>query len=211
MPKEIDPYLKFNRERVNDRQINELIGISKGLVSDGVVNQDEAEWLLDWLRINEAAVTENPVTRPLLDQIAIMLDDGFLDDEESKELLAALKAFSGDKSEPGEFLKTGSLPLNDPPPPLVFPDRLFLFTGTCVYGARKACQLAVSERKGINAKAVTLKLDYLILGEYVTSSWKHEPFGNKITKAMRYRDESGSNVAIISEKYWRKQLNVHRT
>ena len=43
-----------------------------------------------------------------------------------------------------------------------------MFTGTCVFGTRKQCQTAVEELGGLNAKGVTKKLDYLVLGAYVT-------------------------------------------
>jgi len=50
---------------------------------------------------------------------------------------------------------------------------------------------------------VTKKLNYLVLGSYVTDSWAHETFGRKIEKAMDYRD-SGVPLAIITEEHWAK-------
>lgn len=39
----MDLFTKFNRKNIDDRQIDTLIGISKGLVADGKVNQSEAD------------------------------------------------------------------------------------------------------------------------------------------------------------------------
>lgn len=33
----------FNRAQVDERLVNELVGLARGLVADGVVNQGEAE------------------------------------------------------------------------------------------------------------------------------------------------------------------------
>jgi NAD-dependent DNA ligase len=82
-----------------------------------------------------------------------------------------------------------------------------LFTGTCVFGTRKQCQTAVEELGGLNAKGVTKKLDYLVLGTYVTDSWAHESYGLKIEKAMEYRD-SGVPLCIITEEHWIKNGNL---
>lgn len=76
----------------------------------------------------------------------------------------------------------------------------FLFTGTCVYGTRKQCQIAIESLGGINAKSVTKTLNYLILGTYVTDSWAHETYGRKIEKAMNYRDE-GMPIVIVTEEH----------
>src|SRR5881394_940824 len=45
---------------VTDRQIDELIGLCKGVIADGVLNQQEAEFLRDWLKSNRAAAKRWP-------------------------------------------------------------------------------------------------------------------------------------------------------
>ena len=127
--------------------------------------------------------------------------------EESQELHSVLTAVSGGISEGGEFSKSGTLPLDDPPPQIVLEGRRFLFTGTCIYGNRTKCLRAVTERGGITKSSVTLDLDYLVIGYYVTPSWKHQSFGNKIEKAMLCRDNPKSSLAIISEEHWMNALN----
>ena len=99
-------------------------------------------------------------------------------------------------------MKSSLLPVNQPDPDISFFGKRFLFTGTCAYGTRQECQVEVEKRGGINEKSVTKRLDYLVLGTYVTSSWKHENYGNKIEKAMQYRDEKGIPLAIVTEELW---------
>ena len=196
----MDIFTRFNRNRIQDRQIDTLIGLGKGLLADGKVNQDEAEFLLSWL-IQNKQYSNNPIIENLLEKVSIMLEDGALDAEESRELKNILQFISGEKSEIGELAKTASLPINNPLPTIWFKDSLFLFTGICVFGTRKQCQEATKSLGGINAKSVTRSLNYLVLGTYVTDSWAHENFGRKIEKAMKYREE-GSSLVIITEEHW---------
>jgi NAD-dependent DNA ligase len=202
----MDIFTKFNRKSIDDRQIDTLIGLSKGLVADGKVNQAEAEFLQTWL-IQSRQTTDNPVIINLLGRVDAMLEDGVVDPNESSELLSLLHRISGELSEIGELAKTTSLPVDTPAPSITFAGRQFLFTGTCVYGTRKQCQSAIDLLGGINAKGVTRELDYLVLGTYVTDSWVHETYGRKIEKAMQYRDE-GLRISIITEEHWVNEGNL---
>lgn len=196
----MDLFTRFNRKAIDERKIDTLIGLSKGILADGSVDQSEAEFLHGWL-IQNQQTTDNPVILNLLDRVSAMLEDGVLDREEAQELLAALQQISGEPSEFGELAKTGSLPLDRPAPPIVFEGSTFLFTGTCAFGTRKECHAATEKLGGVNTKGVTKTLDYLVLGTYVTDSWAHETFGRKIEKAMEYRD-AGVPLAIVSEEHW---------
>ncbi|UTW12632.1 BRCT domain-containing protein [Marinobacterium rhizophilum] len=199
-------FTRFNQKNIQDRQVDTLIGLSKGLAADGKVNQAEAEFLYSWLVQNQQ-VSLNPIIFNLLDKVGSMLEDGVLDNDESAELLTILRSISGEESIIGELSKTSSLPINQPLPSLVFNNSTFLFTGTCAFGTRKQCQEAIESLGGVNAKSVTKTLDYLILGTYVTDSWVHESFGRKIEKAMQYRD-GGVPLAIITEEHWANEAQL---
>ncbi|MCY4499365.1 MAG: BRCT domain-containing protein [Rhodospirillaceae bacterium] len=203
-----DPYLIFNRTDVADRQVDTLIGLCKGITADGVVNQAEAEFLQRWLAANEITIQSSPVTATLLSRVNEILSDGALDRDEAQDLLAALRSVAGDPPEVGEFLKTTDLPVDRPEPEIEFNDHRFCFTGTFAYGSRSRCAGLIAELGGTHAKTVTMKLDYLVLGVYVTPSWAHEAFGRKIEKAMYYRDDRGRDIAIVSETHWRAQADA---
>ncbi|AHI32793.1 NAD-dependent DNA ligase [Marinobacter salarius] len=196
----MDIFNKFNRKDIQDRQIDTLIGLSKGVSADGNVNQAEAEFLMSWL-VQSRQSTDNPIIINLLQRVSAMLEDGVLDREESVELLEILQKISGDTSEIGELAKTSSLPVNDPLPEIEFNGSSFLFTGTCAFGTRKQCHEATESLGGTIAKGVNKNLNYLVLGTYVTDSWAHETFGRKIEKAIEYR-EKGLPVVILTEEHW---------
>lgn len=196
----MEMYTRFNRKRIDDRDIDTLIGVSKGLAADGAVNIAEANFLVSWL-VQCKSRSDNPLVENLLEKIEIMLADGVIDSDESTELVSTLNQLSGEPSEVGEIAKASTLPLCDPPPSFTLNGKSFLYTGTFAYGPRRLCKEATETQNGVNAKSLTKSLDYLVIGTYVTDSWKHESFGNKIKKAVEYRDK-GANISIISEERW---------
>lgn len=195
----MDIFTRFNRNRIHDRQIDTLIGLTKGIMADGKVNHAEADFLLGWLAQNQ--FTESPVILNLYQKVSSMLEDGILDDEESNELLSLLRRLSGDSSEFGEVAKATTLPVDDPAPEISFDGTTFLYTGTFAYGTRKQCHAVTESLGGRNAKGVTKEVNFLVLGTYVTESWAHEAYGRKIEKAMAYR-EAGVPIAIVTEGSW---------
>jgi len=196
-------YNQFGKGRISDRQIDELTGLARGLSADGVVNQEEAEFLNSWLAAN-AGVIDNPLIVRLFRTVQSILSDGILDREEAAELFSVLKAFAGEAPELGETLKSTRLPLCSPPPSLQFDQRRFCFTGTFSFGGRTRCEAEVLRRGG-ECGALTKKTNYLIIGEYATESWKHSSFGEKILKAAEMRD-AGVPISIVSEEHWRDFL-----
>lgn len=193
----------YGRERITDRQVDELTGLARGLCADGVLNQLEVEFLEKWLAAN-LEVTGNPVINTLYSRVAEALSDGIVDAAEREELLHTLRDFSGNDFELGEALKSTSLPLCDPAPKLTFLGRAYCFTGTFSYGRRPICEQAVLDRGG-SCGSLTRKTDVLVVGIYATESWKHSSFGHKIMKAAEMRD-SGLPIAIVSEEHWVRHL-----
>ena len=161
------------------------------------------EFLQKWLAAN-VAVSQQPLIRTLYKRINVVLADGVFDQEEKAILLDTLNSFSSRDFELGEVLKSSSLPLCDPAPHLSFNGRTYCFTGTFIYGQRKDCERAVTERGGV-CGGLNRKTEVLVVGAYATESWKHSSFGNKILQASEWRDE-GRPIAIVSEQHWTEHL-----
>jgi NAD-dependent DNA ligase len=196
-------YNRVGGERISSRQIDELIGLARGIAADGTLNQAEAEFLQKWLAVN-ADVSGHPIVRTLYDRVNEALRDGVLDDDESADLLHTLNAFSDRDLELGEVLKSTTLPVCRPAPYLTFAGVTYCFTGTFNYGQRKFCEAAVLERGGA-CSSLSQKTNVLVIGLYATESWKHSAFGNKILKAAEMRD-AGIPIAIVSEEHWTTHL-----
>lgn len=193
---------RVGRPRIAARQIDELIGLARGISADNVVTSDEVAILKTWLAVNEDIAGE-PIMRDLAARIDEVLADGAIEPEECADLLETLKGLCGDSS-PGELLKSASLPLCKPPPALSIRGAQFCFTGTFNLGPRKVCERAVLERGG-SCGNLTMKTQILVVGVYATESWKHSAYGTKIIRAAQWRDQ-GAPISIVGENHWRTFL-----
>ncbi|QKC83462.1 NAD-dependent DNA ligase [Mesorhizobium sp. NZP2077] len=192
-------YNRVGGDRISSRQIDELIGLARGLAADGTINKDEVEFLQKWLAAN-AEISAQPIIRILYQRVNEILEDGALDSDEHAQLLDTLNSFSNRDFELGEVLKPTSLPLSDPAPTLTFTGRLYCFTGTFNFGQRKYCEQAIVDRGG-SSGGLSQRIQVLVIGAYVTESWKHSSFGDKIVKAAGWRDQ-GLPISIVAESHW---------
>lgn len=196
-------YKTVGADRITSRQIDELVGLARGIAADGLINQGEVEFLQKWLAAN-AEISSQPMIHQLYERVNDVLSDGLLDAEEARDLLDTLNSFSNRDFELGEVMKSTSLPLCDPAPVLTFQGHRYCFTGTFNYGQRRNCESAVVERGG-SCGSLTQGTDVLVIGVYATESWKHSSFGNKIIKAVDMR-QAGIPIAIVSEQHWASHL-----
>jgi len=120
---------RLGNDRIGSRQVDELVGLARGLAADGDLNHPEVEFLQKWLAAN-VAVSQQPLIRTLYQRINDVLADGLVDAEEKALLLETLNSFSSRDFELGEVLKASTLPLCDPAPSLSFSGRAYCFTGT---------------------------------------------------------------------------------
>jgi hypothetical protein len=195
----------YNRARLDDREVNELLGLTHGITADGAISQDEVSYLHKWL-VAHTAGAANPVVAGLLRRVDAILADGAVDPEEAADLLGVLKVFAAGDFELGETLKATTLPLDAPPPSIRFPRATFCFTGTFAFGTRKECEAAV-EAKGGLCGSLNRETHYLVIGIYATDSWAHSAFGRKIEKAVDMR-QKGIPIAIVGEQHWVAELRT---
>jgi hypothetical protein len=196
-------YNRVGGPRISARQVDELIGLARGVCADGVINIAEAEFLEKWLGAN-LGITDNPIVALLYNRVSEMLSDGNLSEAERADLFNTLADLTNQEFELGEALKATSLPLCNPAPKLEFVDRRYTFTGKFAFGQRWACEAAVCDL-GAEAGSLTRATDYLVIGVYATDSWKHSSFGNKILKACEMR-EKGVPISIVSEEHWLRHI-----
>jgi NAD-dependent DNA ligase len=190
----------YNRKRMNDRAIDEMIGMSRGILADAAVNQKEAEFLCSWMEAN-VSFCEDQIVNQLYRRIHEMLIDGILDEEEKIELLGILKEFTGESTIAQPMNMATSFPLCRPEPRVEFPTLSFCLTGKFAYGPRRICEEVVLDRGGKAQGYVTMDLDFLVIGTFSSTDWSHTSYGRKIEKAVEYR-EKNRRPAIISEDLW---------
>jgi len=191
---------RLRRAARHTRNIDELIGICRGVAFDNHVNQSEAENLAKWLHSHPDLQSIWPAN-VLYERLCEALSDGLVDQEEAAEILQLLKQVLGDK--PNEVAST-VLPFSEPET-IVFNDCSFVLTGKFASGARAECELEIIRRGGRCQKQPNQMTDYVVVGEIGSRDWAHSSWGRKIEKAITMQEE-GYNIHVISESHWVKFL-----
>lgn len=209
MPSDRDdhaPDSRLTNPRIAERSVDELIGLCRGVLSDGLILEAEAQYLLAWLESNRAAALTWP-GNVIYQRVAAMLEDGELDPDEQAELLDLLNETTGKGIPLPEIAASyaTALPLCDPPPPITHDGRVFVLTGKFVHGSRTECERIVRALGGQPKSNVTKDLDYLVIGAIGSRDWLHSTHGRKIEAAVELR-RSGRPVCIVSEQHWTKFL-----
>lgn len=197
------PVNRFYRaQAVEARQLDEMIGLIRGVLADGALRQEEVEFLLRWIESNRVVMDQWPASA-IYPRIVAALADDVVDADEESELMQLLLSTVGDKSKPAvpSVHASTTLPLTEPVPAIVFPERSFCFTGKFNSGTRQWCEEQVQSRGGIAQPNVTHKLNYLVIGDVGSRDWLHSTFGNKIKKALEQR-EKGIETFVVSEQSW---------
>lgn len=194
----------FNAKRIKDRGVDELLGLCKGMAADGVVNEAETRFLIDWLENNQCVAREWP-GNVLYARAYEFLRDGMLDANERAELLELLTRLSGHIPGACTVQASTSLPFDDPQPPLDFDGHIFVLTGKFAYGSRQECTEAILDLGGWVRPTVLKDTHYVVIGTLASRDWVHASYGRKIETALQWR-EKGECVRIISEDHWAEYL-----
>ncbi len=190
---------------IQDRLIDELIGVSRGVIADGVVDEREAIFMGQWIENHREVADKWPVN-VLYARLTEMLKDGILSRGEQGALLETLKEITGGASSIDQSHST-TLPLDRPMPSVEFEGATFCLTGRFVFGSQIECEETISEMGGIVDDAPNAETDFLIIGELCSPDWEHTTFGRNIENAVELR-EQGHPIRIISEEHWVDQLGV---
>jgi len=186
----------YSRARLEDRDIDELIGLCKGIVCDGVVTVDEASFLVAWLENNKHLADQWPVN-VISRRIEGILSDNVVDDLERSELFDILSDLTGRPAVNESYeVKSSILPFDSPLPFLSFEKKLFCLTGKFCYGTRDKCEQEVKTRGGIVQSAPTMKSNYLVVGVLGSTDWIHTSYGRKIETDVSLRSK-GLPISIV--------------
>ena len=198
--------LRLQEKAVREREMNELIGLLKGILSDKSLVDSEVRFLSEWLGSNTFASSSWPGSA-LNERIQRALTDNIIDNQELSEIRDIISSIiGGEQTSLGISAKTTDLPIDRPAPVITFHGKSFCFTGKLLWGSRNDAQNAVLNRGGkIGSPSNTL--NFLVLGEISSRDWKHSTHGLKIINAVELK-EKGAGLFIISEKDWASALET---
>lgn len=193
----------------HDRSADELIGICRGILADGAVNTSEGDFLLGWLDRHKEFANTFPFNI-LYPRVRDALVDGVLDADEEKDLLEAIhNTIGGEAHAPqGSNSLSTELPFDVPYPTILYSASTFVLTGTFSYGKRGEVRGAIEDRQGVVLSTVSLKTDYLVVGDVGSRDWIHSSYGRKIQNAVELR-QRGAMISIVPERHWVTSLE-HR-
>lgn len=200
--------MNYRFNEIKDRNIDELLGISRGLIADDKINQVEAEFLLDWIEKHFDSIELNsyPVNN-IYDRLKEVLKDNILDENEAEEIKELLESFTGGTPIAEQIKSMSStLPLCKPFPNVIVKDKVFCFTGAFTIGTRTQCENIIKDLGGDTKKNPSSKVDYLVIGILGNDDWIHSSYGRKIELAVDLRDNKESGIKIITEEHFIKFL-----
>jgi hypothetical protein len=188
------------------RSMGALLGITQGLLCDGELNDREIEFLYDWMRANDA-IANTPPVNIIFQRVSDALKDGVISAGERAYLAETLQRFIGGTTEDLATPNRVTELVFDDVERVSFRESLFCLTGEFAYAERPQCEVLTSSRGGILGN-VTKKLNYLVVGQRGSAEWKHGSFGNKIVKALEYK-QRGIPILIVAESVWASSLSSH--
>ena len=196
----------YHAARRTLRDASELLGIAKGVLADGSVNDNEAKFFAQYVA-SHPEIDGDPVLRLLATRVRHIFADGRVDEEERHELNTLLEDLVGGRAS----LTLGydaatELPLDKPAPLMCYGrDEVYVFTGRFAYGTRRQCQQEVLDRQSEVAGNVTRLTTFLVIGSFASRDWMTSSYGLKIRRAAELRD-SGFAIRLVREDHWASSL-----
>lgn len=178
---------------------NEITGVIRGLLADGVLAESEAAYLRAWIR-DRPELLQDSLVVSLARRIERIFEDGIVTPEELHEVKQLLTDFA-----PSENLPT-QLPLDQPAPIIVIANNSFCFTGTFICGKRSWCEDQITTRGGTIRDLPQSYPNFLIIGSKVSGAWRNQTYGKKIEAAVAAKQQGG-RLSIINEEHWLKFLS----
>lgn len=193
---------RFNRRQNAAKAADELLGICKGMLVDGVVTPSEADYLRGWLADHREHLEVWPL-REISRRLDLIYADGIVSDTERADLQETLSLLIG-KVPTVEDAATYAtrLPFDLPAPdPLLFEGRTFCVTGRFVFGPRDRVEEALAARGARIHPRIVGDLDVLLVGTLASRDWKQGSYGTKIEAAIKLRTQ-GRPLKIVGEEHW---------
>ncbi|OFW05684.1 MAG: hypothetical protein A3H96_11530 [Acidobacteria bacterium RIFCSPLOWO2_02_FULL_67_36] len=202
------PYnVLFNRARRTERDLSEMLGLAKGMLADGIIDEDEANYLHAWAANHPDALVAWPL-RVIFARLQQYFTDGHIDEDERADLKTLLAALvGGTASLLLGYEGASTLPLDEPAPLICWgPDEVYVFTGRFAYGTRADCEREVTSRQSTCERNITRRTSFLVIGTFGSTDWAHSSYGRKIQRAVQLR-QSGFALRIVGEDHWATALS----
>lgn len=180
-----------------------LQGLCHGIISDGIITDEEIIGLDKWLSENEHLNTYYPYDE-IRSLVLSILSDHKVDEEERLVLKAYFNEFiklqdkTTDEQNRMDTTDINITGLCTSEPQVTFPGKTFCITGILQRGTRESLHRDITKLGGIPTDSVNKKTDYLIVGDNGNPAWAFACYGRKVEKAITLRKE-GHTIVLIHE------------
>ena len=186
-----------------------LSGMLHGLLADGELSDREIITLKSWIDTNAFLAGTYPFDE-INSLLYAVLEDRKITAEEKDHLMAffgnvidftsSYNLSEKDFSALKEKYSIGGICAVCPE--IVFPDKIFCFTGESYRAKRAEIAAVIEQLGGTVTGSVSRKTDYLVVGNAGNPCWAYACYGRKIEQAMALRKE-GAGVIIVNETdFW---------
>lgn len=209
------PIYNINANIILNRDINEFIGICRGIAFDNEINYKEASSLLEWINNHNEHIQQFPINI-----IAPKLNDFLKNDELSPSdalaLLELLKHLTGSYRHENITNPSTTLALDIKEQncsdniefeksPVAINGQFFVLTGQFTIGDRCKIATLISQLGGTIQKAVTQATNYVVIGAKGSNFWLYSTHGAKIKRAKELQQQK-IDIKIIDETHLMQYL-----
>lgn len=189
-----------------EQNVWKLLDICKGILADGVVNVEEANYLKSWVEANPEAAAIWPAN-VLHRRLNRIFEDGVVDAGEQQELAALLGKLTGEKPAVAEAGQTAvRIQFDHPEPAIDFHGQHFWLAGKFAQGSNDFCEKAIVARGGQCQAKPDQETDYLVVGSLGLDQAEGEAPVVLIQQVMDAKRAKGWKIAIVSEETWARYL-----
>jgi len=182
--------------------LQRLHAILGGIISDGLVTEDELRGLSRWLQDHEHLKSCWPYDE--IDSLIIgVMNDHKIDPEEHAKLKAFFSEFTAlldDRTIASPVVSEGPniVGLCAVCPEIEFSGSSFCFTGASSLYTKSEFAAIVKRLGGSVASDVTKAVNYLIIGAEGNPCWAYACYGRKVEKAVKLR-KIGIRILLVHE------------
>ncbi|MDH4120123.1 MAG: GYF domain-containing protein [Deltaproteobacteria bacterium] len=183
------------------RAVDELMGICKGIISDGVVTPEETRYLDRWLKANTKVSRVWPADA-IGKRLGEILADGVVTPEEQEDLLTLLNRITGDQPELSQVDQIAKrIPFDHPEPEVRFANSEFSLVGRFLFGTRMKCEEAIQNKGGRVVPHPERTTQYMVVGSLAIEEWLRKSGQHRLDQVLDMKQQ-GLGPAIITEEHW---------
>ena len=186
-----------------------LFGLIHGVLSDGVITDDEIHALKNWITMNDYLKGTYPFDEIESLLMSILLDDVITDDERNmltaflSNFIDLTESYNLSNSEIEDLKKQYSVEgVCAICQEIDFDGTTFCFTGESERVKRSEISEIITSLGGVFKNSVTNKTRYLVVGNKGNKCWSYSCYGRKIEEAIKRRKD-GQLLTIVNEcDFW---------